>query len=264
MRGFDPRVPNEARVLDFMMGGKDNFAADRKAAAEILEFAPEIPMMIRESRKFLARTVRYLAEHGVRQYVDIGCGLPTQGSVHQILEPIAPESKVVYVDNDPVVIVHSNALIDTTGTIRVVQADVREPDALLDHPVVAAHIDLKEPTAIVVQSVFTTILDDALVARTIQRLADRLATGSYLLFSHAVGDPPDADTAKLADLFHQHYLLEGDRTEPRTRAEVARFLTGLDLVPPGLVPMPAWRPLPGEPTVDPDSFWAIGGIARKP
>ncbi|XVQ06983.1 SAM-dependent methyltransferase [Spirillospora sp. CA-255316] len=262
--GFDPSSPNEARVLDYLMGGKDNFAADRQAAEEMLELAPEIPMMIREARKFLARTVGFLADQGIRQFVDIGCGLPTQGSVHQILKPIAPEAKIVYVDNDPIVTVHGNALIDTRETIRVIQADAREPDALLDHPTLTALIDLEQPTAVVLHSLIAVILEDDVAHRIVERLVARVAPGSYLLFSHATRDPRAEVTEELARKFHHGHLIEGDRSNARTRAEIARFLDGLDLVPPGLVPLPAWRPGSGEPTMDPDTCWAVGAVARKP
>lgn len=262
--GFDPSVPNEARVLDFLMGGKDNFAADREAAEEMLKLAPDLPVMIREARKFLARTVRYLAGEGVRQFVDIGCGLPTRSSVHEILQPIAPEAKVAYVDNDPVVITHGNALIDTTGSIRVIQADAREPDALLDHPALSGLIDVAQPTAVILHSLLAVIAEDDVATMIVDRLVDRMAPGSYLLFSHAVRDQGSAATEKLARLTQDNRMVKGHRPDVRTREEVARFLDGLDLVPPGLVPLPAWRPDPGEPTVDPDTFWAVGAIARKP
>ncbi|GAA3209558.1 SAM-dependent methyltransferase [Actinocorallia longicatena] len=262
-KGFDPTVPNEARVINYMMGGKDNFAADRRAAEEIMAFAPEIPMMIIEARKFLFRAVAYLAEQGIRQFVDIGCGLPAQGSVHEILERVAPGSKVAYVDDDPVVIAHSNALIDAGERLRIIQADIRDPDALLDHPDLASLIDLERPTAFLVQSMLTNILDDDLAAKIARQLVDRLPVGGYMVLTHSVGDAPKADTEKLAELFRQRYLLDGDRSGPRTRGEVARFLDGLDLVPPGLVPLPAWRPLRGEPGVDPDAFWSVGAVGRK-
>jgi len=264
LKGFDRTQPNEARLIDYLVGGKDNFAADREAAEEVLKIAPELPMMIREGRRFLGRTVRYLAGEGVRQYVDIGCGLPTRGSVHEVLEPIAPDSKVVYVDNDPVVFVHSNALIDTRGSNRVILADAREPDALLDHPALTALIDLRQPTAIVLHGLIASISEDDVAMMIVQRLVDRMAPGSYLLFSHAISDIRPAVTEDLARVFQEGHVIEGNRPNVRTRQEVLQFLDGLDLVPPGLVPLPAWRPDPGEPSTDPDTFWAVGAVARKP
>ncbi|MEO5878245.1 MAG: SAM-dependent methyltransferase [Streptosporangiaceae bacterium] len=264
LMGFDRTLPNEARLIDYLMGGKDNFAADRAAAEEVLKIAPELPMMIREGRKFLGRAVRYLASEGVRQYIDIGCGLPTQGSVHQILQAVAPQSRVVYVDLDPVVIAHSNALIDTRGMNRVVRADVREPDALLDHPSIATFIDLRQPTAIVLKDVIASIPEDDIVTMISRRLVDRMAPGSYLLFSHAVSDVSPAVTEDLARVFQESQVIDGDRPDVRTTEEVRRFMDGLELLPPGLVPLPAWRPGPGEPSVDPTTFWGLGAIARKP
>jgi hypothetical protein len=262
LKGFDSAVPNEARVIDFIMGGKDNFAADREAAEEILKIAPELPMMIREGRKFLHRTISHLAGLGVRQYLDIGCGLPTQGSVHEILEAIAPDAKVLYVDNDPVVVVHSNALIDTRGANRVLLADAREPDDLLDHPVLTAHIDLRKPTAIVLKDVLASVPEDDIAAMIVERLVDRMASGSYLLFGHAVGDVRPAVTEELAQVFQESHVIEGERPNVRSRKEVESYLDGLELLPPGLVPFPDWRPAVSG--ADHAAFWAVGAVARKP
>ncbi|MFL6051745.1 MAG: SAM-dependent methyltransferase [Actinoallomurus sp.] len=177
--GFDPTMPDEARVIDYMLGGKDNFAADREAADRALAMAPELPMMAREARKFLDRAVRFLVEAGIRQFVDIGCGLPTQGSVHEVAHATAPGARIVYVDNDPLVVNHAEALLTGSSRAAVVRGGAR-------------------------------------------------------------------------------------RRNVRTRAEVEPYFDGLDLVEPGIVQVPAWRPDAGEPAVDPRSFWAIAGVGRKP
>ncbi|GAA3242750.1 SAM-dependent methyltransferase [Actinocorallia longicatena] len=258
-------MPNEARLLDYLIGGKDNFAADREAAKEILRIAPEIPMMMREGRKFLARGVRYILSEGIRQFVDIGCGLPTRGSTHQILAAAGmPEVPVVYVDNDPVVIAHSNALIDPRDTVKAVLADLRETDALLDHPTLTALVDLDRPVGVVMNAVLASIADDEIATVSVKRLVDRLAPGSLVLMSHAISDTRPAVTGELARVFQETRAIEGQRPNVRTLAEVTCFLDGLDVVAPGIVPIPAWRPGRGEPSVDPETFWAVGAVARKP
>ncbi|GAA3226561.1 SAM-dependent methyltransferase [Actinocorallia longicatena] len=260
---FDPSMPNEARMLDYLMGGKDNFAADREAADAVRTVAPELPMMIREGRAFLGRAVRYLAEQGVRQFVDIGCGLPTRGSVHEVLEPIAPGSIVVYVDHDPVVIAHSRAIVSEHKTITCIQADARDPGTILTHPDLTAVIDLSRPTAIILHAIVTVISVDQEAAAVVDRVVEALAPGSFLLFSHAICDPAPEVTERLVRLFTDEKVLENTRKNVRTLAEVSRFLDGLDLVEPGLVPLPAWHPPSNGPDVDPGTFWAVGAIARK-
>jgi O-methyltransferase involved in polyketide biosynthesis len=251
-------------MMDYFMGGKDNFAADREAAEQALRLAPELPMLCREGRKFLGRAVRFLAGTGIRQFVDIGCGLPTQGSVHEVLRPVAPEATVVYVDIDPVVVVHARALLEPGDPVAVVQADAREPDDLLAHPDLTRLIDLNRPVAILLHSMLTVIPEDDTAAHIAGRLRDAMAPGSHLLVSHAISDTRPEVTERLARLYQESDIVRGaPRGNVRTRAEVGHFLDGLDVVAPGMVPLPAWRPDPGEPTVDPDSIWVIGGIGVK-
>jgi SAM-dependent methyltransferase len=262
--GFTPNVPNDARMLDYFMGGKDNFAADRAAARQALRLAPELPMLCREARKFLGRAVRFLAGTGIRQFVDIGCGLPTQGSVHEVLRPIAPDARVVYVDNDPVVAVHARALLKADDPVAVIQADARETDRLLAHPEFTRLIDLDRPVAILLLSFLVVIPEDDVAADIVGRLRDAMAPGSHLLVSDPICDPRPEVTEKLSRLYQDSDVVRGaPRSNVRTRAEVQRFLDGLDLVAPGMVPLPVWHPGSGEPTVDPESVWVIGGIGVK-
>jgi SAM-dependent methyltransferase len=261
---FDPTVPNEARVLDFIIGGKDNFAVDREAAEKILQVAPDLPLLMREGRKCLGRMVRFLAQAGIRQFVDIGCGLPTGGNVHEIAQAAAPGSRVVYVDKDPVVVAHAQALLVSDGDTSVVQADVRDVEQLLAHPGVTSLIDLDQPVAFLLMSVLQVIHEDDVAAGIVKRLRDAMAPGSHLAIAHAISDACPDVTADLWKLFRPGGPGESQpRCNVRAKAEVDPFFDGLELVEPGVVNLPAWRPDPGEPTVHPASVWVVGGIGRK-
>ncbi|WP_424531114.1 SAM-dependent methyltransferase [Sphaerisporangium viridialbum] len=262
--GFDPSIPNEARMYDYFVGGKDNFAADREAARRALELAPELPIMCREGRRFLDRAVRYLAGAGIRQFVDIGCGLPTQGSVHEVAQAAAPGSRVAYVDNDPVVVVHSQALLEDDERTAVVEADMRDPDQVLGHPRLKSLIDLDEPVAILLLFTLVVVPEDELVARIVGRFRDAVVPGSHIVIAHSVSDPRPETTAKLAALYQDDGVVSGPRREQlRTKAEVERLFEGLSLVEPGVVYIPAWRPDPGDQPGDPEAVWSVGGIGRK-
>lgn len=263
---FDPSVPNEARILDYLMGGKDNFAADREAARAALSIAPDLPMMCREARKFLSRVVHFLVANDVDQFIDIGCGLPTQGSVHEILRPIAPDARLAYVDNDPVVVTHAAAVIGTGQPVKVFRADARAPDALLDRLTQTGFIDLDRPVAVLLHSLLAVIPEDDVAEMIVDRLTARMVPGSYLLVSHAISDTRPETTVQLAKLYQEQKVVRGreERSNLRTTQEVAQFMRGLELVPPGLVPLPAWRPDAGRPDLDPAMVWAVGGLGRKP
>ncbi|MEU8269971.1 SAM-dependent methyltransferase [Sphaerisporangium sp. NPDC049002] len=262
--GFDPSIPNEARMYDYFVGGKDNFAADRKAARRALEFAPELPILCREGRRFLDRAVRYLAGAGIRQFLDIGCGLPTQGGVHEIARAAAPDSRVAYVDNDPVVVVHSEALLEGDERATVIEADMRDPDQVLSHPRLKSLINLDEPVAILLLSTLVVIPDDALVTHIVRRLRDAVVPGSYVTIAHSVSDVRPEATAKLAALYQDHGVVSGPRRDQlRTKAEIEELFEGLSLVEPGVVYVTAWRPDPGEQPGDPEAVWSVGGIGLK-
>ncbi|GAA3194146.1 SAM-dependent methyltransferase [Actinocorallia longicatena] len=268
---FDPSVPNIARVMDYLDGGKDNFAVDRVLADRLLEITPEVPILIGELRKFVRKAIAYLAGQGIRQFVDIGCGLPTCGSVHEILQELDVRGTVVYLDEDPVVVAHGQAILSTYGRsagpdaplTRVIRADPRDPGALLSRPELTELIDFAEPTAFLVRTQLA-LLDDPEATALMESLIDRLAPGGHLLISHIVRDPAEARTDEMTRLFKTDEMFDGDRDRVRTRAQVAGLLKGLDLVSPGLVPLPAWRPVFGEPAVDPETFLGVGALGRKP
>ena len=263
--GFDPTMPNEARMLDYMLGGKDNFAADRAAADRALALAPELPIMARESRKFVRRSVRYLVRAGIRQFIDVGCGLPTQGSVHQSAEAEAPDFRVVYVDDDPVVVNHAQALLADSSQAAVVRADMREPETIVDESRSTGLIDFERPVAVMLVGVLNIISEDDVVQRIVGRLRGSIASGSHLVITHAISDLRPEVTERLAELYQDEEIVRGSRRRNvRSRAEVEPFFDGLELAEPGIVHVPAWRPDPGEPTVDPQEIWSIGGVGRKP
>ncbi|MBC6457311.1 SAM-dependent methyltransferase [Actinomadura sp. HBU206391] len=260
---FDPTMPNEARVLDFIIGGKDHFAVDREAADKILEVAPDLPLLMSESRKCLGRMVRFLAQVGIRQFVDIGCGLPTRGNVHEIAQAAAPGSRVVYVDNDPVVVAHAQALLVSNDDTSVVQADARDVEHILAHPGLTSLIDLEQPVAFLLVSLLQGIHEDDVATGIVKRLRDAMAPGSHLAIAHAISDTCPEVTADLWALFRRGSTRGEPRCNVRNKAEIDPYFDGLELVEPGVVHLPAWRPDPGEPTVDPESVWVVGGIGRK-
>jgi SAM-dependent methyltransferase len=259
---INTNVPQSARVYDYWLGGKDHFPADRALGDAIAEALPTIRTQVRAQRAFLGRAVRYLArDAGVRQFLDIGTGIPSAGNVHDVAQEIAPESRVLYVDNDPIVLAHARALISGTpqGSVAFIQADLREPETILGDPAVASTLDLAEPVGLVLIGVMHHLRDDDDPRRIVATLVDALAPGSYLVLSQSTPDfDPDAMGA-LAAASEQG----GIPNVPRSLADTEPFFAGLELVEPGLVPMATWHPDPSS-EQDPRSVYAYGGVARKP
>ncbi|WP_424536049.1 SAM-dependent methyltransferase [Sphaerisporangium viridialbum] len=257
--GVDPNTPSSARIYDYALGGKDNYAADRVAAEKVFALAPEMPLMARQNRAFLGRAVRYLsAEAGIRQFLDIGSGLPTQQNVHQVVAETAPESAVVYVDYDPIVVAHGDALVATTGNVSFVRGDLREIDHILDHPDLRRLIDFDRPVAVLLVAVLHFVHDADRPYEVVERLKDLMAPGSYLALSHVTPDPHPEETAELVKVSTR----AGAPWVARSRAELMRFFDGFDLVEPGLVTAPEWRPDLTK-QVDPDKMWVLAGVGRK-
>ena len=258
-RDFDPRVPNVARIYNFLLGGKDNFAADRRAAAKLLDAVPHAAVAARENRAFLHRAVRFLAnEAGIRQLVDIGSGLPTARAVHEIIHGLVPPPVVLYADNDPVVIRHAEALIGGAPGAVAVQADLRQPPTLLDLAAKRNLIDLAQPVAILLVAVLHFVEDSEDPWAIVNRYKDQIAPGSFLVISHVTADHLPASAARQA---REAYADASAPGVPRTRAQVLEFFGGLDMVTPGLTNVSAWRPRGGRPTAGPALFYA--GIGRK-
>ena len=255
-------VPQSARVYDYWLGGRDHFAADRAVGDAIAAAFPSIRTQVRAQRAFLGRAVRFLTrEAGIRQFLDIGTGIPSAGNVHDVAQEIAPSSGVLYVDNDPIVLVHARALMAGApeGRVAFIQADLREPEAILADPAVAATLDLERPVGLVLVGVMHHLRDDDDPRRIVATLVDALAPGSYLVLSQTTPDFDPEAMRNLAAASEQG----GIPNVPRSLADTEPFFAGLELVEPGLVPMATWRPDPGA-GQDPRSVYAYGGVARKP
>ncbi|GII77111.1 hypothetical protein Sru01_20930 [Sphaerisporangium rufum] len=236
--GFDPAVPNAARMYDYFLGGKDNLPADRAAAEQVLRFVPEIPIGIRENRRFLARAVRHLAELGIRQFLDIGAGLPTQANVHQLVERYAPGARTVYVDNDPQVLAHARALLQDSPDVVVADGDLRRPEEILADPAVRAHLDFDRPVAVLLLAILHFIPDEDDPAGILARIRAGLAPGSHIAISHvAVDQRPQA-----APGVEGVYRDASARFVARMSDEIAPYFAGLRLLDPGLVNLHQWRP----------------------
>jgi hypothetical protein len=257
--GIDTTVPTTARMYDFWLGGHDNFAADRAAALKVSEAAPEAKLMAVENRRFLRRTVRYLAaDAGIFQFLDIGTGLPTQGNVHQVAQEVNPDARVVYVDNDPMVLAHSRAL-KTGGNTVVIEADLKDPRTILDHPGARKLIDFSQPLAVLLVAVLHFISGKDGPTAIVAAIRDAVPPGSYLVLSHVSGDIRRESAANAT----VHYKKVTSSATLRGREEIIRFFAGLELVEPGLVQVPYWRPDERVPA-DADKVWILGGVGHKP
>jgi hypothetical protein len=254
----DTRVANPARVYDYWLGGKDNFAADRELADEVIEINPGILAEVRMNRAFLGRAVRHLAaDAGIRQFLDIGTGMPTADNTHEVAQRVAPECRVVYVDNDPIVIAHARALLSGTrdGVTSYVEADLRDVELVLAQA--KRTLDFGQPIGIMLLMILMMI-PDADPYDIVRRLAEEAPPGSYLAISHPSGDIRAQQMADMAERLSR----PGPEMTLRTRTEVSRFFNGLDLLEPGVVALPDWRPDPGE--VRPDAATGWCGVACKP
>jgi hypothetical protein len=257
---FDTSVAHQARMYDYVLGGKDNYESDRAAVQAGLQVWPDMAFAMRANRAFLGRVVRYLAaEAGIRQFLDIGTGIPTSGNTHQVAQAIAPESRVVYVDYDPVVLAHARALLisNDAGATAYIDADARNTGIILSQA--AELLDFSQPVAVTMLAVLHVIPDSDDPYAIVAKLMDAVPSGSYLAISHSgtdLFDPGMNDTFKgvMNQLIQQRYT-------PRSRAQVTRFFAGMDLVEPGLTAVEAWRPEPGTDTAG--SSFTYGGVAGK-
>ena len=255
----DTGVAHIARVYNFWLGGKDNFAADREAADLVISSYPTILASVRAQREFLGRAVSYLVgEAGIRQFLDVGTGLPTASNTHEVAQQVAPESRVVYVDNDPIVLAHARALLasDSRGATAYLDADLRDTSEILAEA--ANTLDFSQPIAVMLIGVLHCIPDSDDPAGLVHRLLDVVPPGSYLVIAHPASDIHAAQIGSAANRLNQ---VMADPVTMRSHAEVARFFDGLDLVEPGLVQLHRWRAVPADPDVELANY---GGVARKP
>jgi len=257
--GLDTGVAHPARVYDYWLGGKDNFAADREAAERVLAAAPGLRYRVRANRAFLGRATRYLAaEAGIRQFLDIGTGIPTADNTHEVAQRAAPDSRVIYVDNDPIVLLHAQALLRSTpeGATDYLQADLRDPGAILDRA--TAILDFGKPVAVMLLGVLHLIQDVEDPWGIVARLMDATPPGSYLTISHPAIDIHHTQ-ANAQRIYNERVATPQTL---RTREQVARFFTGLELVEPGLVQVHQWRPDPGDFAPE-GTMSAHGAVGRK-
>jgi hypothetical protein len=256
---LDPNVPQTARIWNYWLGGKDNYPADRQVGDQILQAFPAIVENARASRAFLVRAVRYLAgEAGIRQYLDIGTGLPTANNTHQVAQAVAPDARIVYVDNDPIVLTHARALLTSTpeGVTAYLDADLRDPDRILQQA--ARTLDFGQPIAIMLMGILGHIADDDRAQSIVNRLVGGVPSGSYLTMND--GTDTSQEVVEAARIWNQsanptYHLRSPDR--------IARFFDGLELVDPGVVSPPRWRPEPG-PSGLPAEIDSACGVGRKP
>jgi hypothetical protein len=259
---IDTSRPHPARMYDYYLGGKDNYVVDREAAAAVLEVLPEVRDIARENRSFLQRVVRYLVgEAGIRQIIDVGTGIPTVGNVHEVAQQTDPGVRVAYVDNDPIVHVHANALLTGHGNTSIVLADLRDPGAILDHPKVRELIDFDEPAAVLLVAILHFITDEEGPGRIVTAFRDALAPGSYLALSHGTADFHDQ---AIADAGTAVYSRATAPLVLRGHAQVAALFEGWELIEPGVVQVPLWRP-DGKPPRPRElaKIGIYGGVGRK-
>jgi trans-aconitate methyltransferase len=259
--GIDVSTAHIARVYNYWLGGKDNYARDREAAGQVIAAYPPILASVRAQREFLGRAVRYLAaEAGIRQFLDIGTGLPSAGNTHELAQRVAPEAKIVYVDNDPIVLAHSRALLTSSleGLTAYLEADLRDAGEILQKA--AGVLDFDQPVAVMLVGVLHCIPDADDPAGLVERLLAGVAPGSYLVIAHPANDIHATQIGDAASRLNQ-VMEEG--VTLRSHAQVSRFLDGVQLVEPGLVQLHRWRPGPAGPVPD-HELANYGAIGRKP
>lgn len=257
---FDTSEAHVARVYNYWLGGKDNFAADRAAAEQAIRAFPEIGLSARSNRAFLARAVRFLAgECEIRQFLDIGTGIPTANNTHEVAQSVAPAAHIVYVDNDPIVLNHARALLtsDPAGATEYIDADLRNPEGILASA--GRLLDFGRPVAVMLLAVLQHLDDEDDPYRIVATLLEPLPPGSYLAISHPAEDINAEAMARMAESLNKTMA---EKVTFRDNAAVAKFFDGLELVEPGMVPASKWRPVNEAEAASPAALWA--GVARKP
>jgi hypothetical protein len=257
--------PHPARVYDYLLGGTDNFPADREAAEAGMKANPAGRVPPRENRAFLRRAVQFLAaEAGIRQFLDVGTGIPTSPNVHEVAQGIAPDSRILYVDNDPIVLAHARTLLTShpEGRTRYINADLRDVEAILNAPEVRDTFDPDQPIGVLFIAIMHFVADDWDPYGIVGRILDGLPSGSYMALSHLTGDFDPEAWERVAAIYRRTGVIMRVRSKP----EIARFFDGLEMVEPGLDLVHRWRPDPGE---DPDAVTdaqvaVYGGVARRP
>ncbi|MDH6220732.1 SAM-dependent methyltransferase [Streptomyces pseudovenezuelae] len=260
-RSIDISVPSVSRIYDYYLGGSHNFEVDREAARKAMDFLPGLPKIMQANRAFMRRAVRFALDEGITQFLDIGSGIPTFGNVHEVAQSARPGAHVVYVDHDPVAVAHSQAVLAGNEDADVVAADLRKPQEILASAEVQRLIDVNRPVALLLVAILHFVEDEDSPYEAVAQLRDALAPGSLLILTHASyeGIPlPPERAAGTVDVYK-------DIRNPlimRSREEIARFFEGYDMVEPGLVPMPHWRPETALEDEDPYAFSGFAGVGR--
>jgi S-adenosyl methyltransferase len=259
--GIDTTKASAARVYDYWLGGDHNFQADRDLARTIIALDPNFRAVARANRAFLGRVVRFLAgQAGIRQFLDIGSGIPTENNVHQVAQDTAAGSRVVYVDNDDVAVAHSRLLLADNPDAAIIQGDLREPAKILADPETQLLLDFTQPVSVILSAVLHFIPDSELAADIVATLRDALAPGSYLVICHACRDEQPGLATSFEAVYNSRVSAQ---LAMRSRAEIARLCDGFTLLEPGLVWIPQWRPdSPGDVPEDPSRYWGLVGVGR--
>ncbi len=258
--GIDLTRASAARMYDYYLGGAHNFEVDRQVARQVLELYPTASLMAQANRAFLHRAVRYLAGQGIRQFIDIGSGIPAEGSVHETAQQQAGDPQVLYVDHDPVAVAHSELILAGNPGTRVLQADLRRPAEILDSAQRHELIDLSQPVAVLMVAVMHFIAEHERPEEMIRPFLDAVAPGSYLVLSHVLIQNPQPRSEQVQDLYDS----TADPLTYRTRERILELFDGWDVVEPGLVWVPQWRPTwPDEVGTDPAASTFVGAVARK-
>ncbi|MFJ8330102.1 SAM-dependent methyltransferase [Streptomyces sp. NPDC094437] len=260
-RSIDISVPSVSRIYDYYLGGSHNFEVDREAARKAMEFLPGVPKIMQANRAFMRRAVRYAAGQGITQFLDIGSGIPTFGNVHEVAQSLVPGARVVYVDHDPVAVAHSQAVLDGNADAEVVAADLLGPQEILASDGVRRLIDLNRPVALLLVAILHFVEDVEEVRAAVRELRDACAPGSLLVLTHASFEGV-AVAPERAEGFVDVYKDIRNPLIMRSREEIARFFEGYEMVEPGLVPMPDWRPDTPPEDEDPYAFSGFAGVGR--
>jgi hypothetical protein len=260
--GVDTKRANVARVYDYLLGGSHNFLPDQDLGRSLAAVDPNVRPIARANRAFLGRAVRFLAAAGIRQFLDIGSGIPTQGNVHEIAQQAAPGARVAYVDNDPVAVAHSKVILADNENAAIIEADLHDPEKILAREAAGRLIDFAQPAGLLLVSVLPFIADADDPWRIVATLRDALAPGSYLALCHGTDEGQPSVMQAMDKVYKRGVPAEGGA---RSHADILRFFDGFDLVEPGLVYIPLWRPdSPADVPDDPGKFWVLAGVGRKP
>ena len=258
--GIDSTKANIARVYDYWLGGDNNFQADRDLARASIALNPNSRAIARANRAFLGRAVRYLTGQGIRQFLDIGSGIPTNQNVHQVAQEAVPGSRVVYVDNDEIAAAHSRFILKDNPHAAVLQADLREPGTILSDPATQMLLDFGQPVAVILSAVLHFIPDNDEASAIVATLRSALAPGSYLVISHTC---PDGQPEAVDNFQRVYNHRAGTRLRPRSQDEIERVCSGFTFLDPGLAWIPQWRPdSPDDVPADPESYWTLVGVGR--